>query len=66
MEEKSLDDFRGTPSWCYRFMKRQGLTMRVKKKWIAQEMLEDYENQIIEFHRLISAIKESEADRKHG
>lgn len=30
--EKGIQDFTGSPSWCYRFMKRSGLAMRTKTK----------------------------------
>ena len=26
--EKNIDDFSGTPKWCFTFMKREGLRMR--------------------------------------
>ncbi|KAG8235844.1 hypothetical protein J437_LFUL015637 [Ladona fulva] len=44
-------------SWCYRFMNRQRLAMRLKTG-IAQKMPKNYENQIIKFHRLIINIRD--------
>lgn len=35
--EKGIQDFTGSPSWCYRFMKRSGFSMRTKTR-IAQKM----------------------------
>lgn len=46
---RGLDDFAGTTSWYYRFMKRNGLTMRTRTR-IAQKMPERYEDKILEFH----------------
>jgi len=51
-KNSGLSDFMGTPSWCYRFMKRHGLTMRVRTR-IAQKMPQEYEQKIIEFHRFV-------------
>lgn len=47
-----IDDFTGSTAWCYRFMKRHGLSMRTKTS-LAQKMPIDYENKIINFHRFI-------------
>lgn len=56
---RDLDDSHGT-SWCYRFMKRNGLVIGRKTR-IAQKMPLDYKNQIIEFHHfIINARKETD------
>nr|XP_028597585.1 uncharacterized protein LOC114603030 [Podarcis muralis]XP_028597587.1 uncharacterized protein LOC114603030 [Podarcis muralis]XP_028597588.1 uncharacterized protein LOC114603030 [Podarcis muralis]XP_028597589.1 uncharacterized protein LOC114603030 [Podarcis muralis] len=49
---KGIHDFTGSPSWCYRFMKRCGLAMRTKTR-IAQKMPEEYESKILSFHKFV-------------
>ncbi|CAI5769472.1 pogo transposable element with KRAB domain [Podarcis lilfordi] len=51
--EKGIHDFTGSPSWCYRFMKRCGLAMRTKTR-IAQKMPEEYESKILSFHKFVT------------
>ena len=46
----SITDFAGTTSWCERFMRRNGLCMRIKTT-IAQKLPHEYERKIIEFHK---------------
>uniref|UniRef100_A0A803J700 HTH CENPB-type domain-containing protein n=1 Tax=Xenopus tropicalis TaxID=8364 RepID=A0A803J700_XENTR len=48
--EKGIQDFTGSPSWCYRFMKRSGFSMRTKTR-IAQKMPKEYESKILSFHK---------------
>jgi hypothetical protein len=48
----NLTDFKGGVGWCYRFMKRHGLSMRTKTK-ISQKMPQEYEEKILSFHRFI-------------
>ncbi|CAI5770390.1 pogo transposable element with KRAB domain [Podarcis lilfordi] len=50
--EKGIHDFTGSPSWCYRFMKRCGLAMRTKTR-TAQKMPEEYESKILSFHKFV-------------
>nr|AHN53440.1 DDE superfamily endonuclease [Nuttalliella namaqua] len=50
--EKGMMDFTGSPSWCYRFMKRSGLSMRTKTR-IAQQMPKEYESKILAFHKFV-------------
>jgi hypothetical protein len=40
----NLTDFKGGVGWCYRFMKRHGLSMRAKTK-ISQKMPQEYEEE---------------------
>ena len=49
---KGADDFKGTASWCFRFMKRNGLSLRTRTK-ISQKMPEEYEQKITAFHKFI-------------
>ena len=55
---RGLNDFKGTPSWCHRFMRRNGLCMRVRTT-IAQKMPEEYEVKIIEFHRFVIKVRKA-------
>lgn len=50
--EKGIQDFTGSPSWCYRFMRRCGLAMRTKTR-IAQKMPKEYESKNLSFHNLV-------------
>ncbi len=45
-------NFSASEGWCYRFMKRQGLSMRTRTT-LAQKMPADYEEKILEFHRFV-------------
>lgn len=47
-----IENFTGKSSWCYRFMKRAGLSMRTRTR-IAQKMPPEYETKVIEFHKFI-------------
>ncbi|CAI9739892.1 transposable element with KRAB [Octopus vulgaris] len=46
-EQRGIQNFAGTEGWCYRFMKRKGLSIRTKTS-IAQKMPADYEEKILE------------------
>jgi len=48
--EMYITDFAGTPSWCKRFVRRNGLCMHTKTT-IAQKLPCEYERKIIEFHK---------------
>lgn len=50
--EKGILDFTGSPSWCYRFMKRCGLAMHPKIR-IAQKMPKEYESKTLSFHKFV-------------
>uniref|UniRef100_A0A8C8RNE1 HTH CENPB-type domain-containing protein n=1 Tax=Pelusios castaneus TaxID=367368 RepID=A0A8C8RNE1_9SAUR len=54
--EKGIKDFTGSPSWCYRFMRRSGLAMRTKTR-IAQKMPQEYESKILIFFSCFPALK---------
>jgi hypothetical protein len=47
-----ITDFAGTPAWCYRFMKRNGLSMCTGTR-IVQKMRAEYESKIVDFHRYV-------------
>lgn len=51
-KERGIQDFTGSPSWCYRFMRRSGLAMRTKTR-IAQKMPKEYEAKILSFHNFV-------------
>lgn len=50
--EKNIDDFSGTPKWCFNFMKREGLSLRTQMK-LAQKLPAACENQVLEFHSYV-------------
>jgi hypothetical protein len=47
-----ITDFGGTPAWCCSFMKRHGLSTRMRTR-IAQNIPADYESKIVDFHRYV-------------
>ncbi|KAG8235948.1 hypothetical protein J437_LFUL016270 [Ladona fulva] len=51
-EKHGNQNFSGSEGWCYRFMKRHGLSTRTKTI-IAQIMSADYEEKILAFHRFV-------------
>lgn len=51
-QEKNIDDFSGTPKWCFNFMKREGLSLRTQMK-LAPKLPATYENQVLEFHSYV-------------
>ena len=50
--EMSITDFAGITSRCERFMRRNGLCMRIKTT-IAQKLPQVFERKIIEFHKYV-------------
>uniref|UniRef100_L7MZP6 HTH CENPB-type domain-containing protein n=1 Tax=Anolis carolinensis TaxID=28377 RepID=L7MZP6_ANOCA len=63
--EKGIEEFTGSPSWCYRFMRRCGLAMRTKTR-IAQKMPKEYESKIVSFHKyVLDARKRNVLTRSH-
>ncbi|TRY89392.1 hypothetical protein DNTS_024128, partial [Danionella cerebrum] len=48
--EKGIQDFIGSLSWCYRFLKRSGLSLRTKTR-ISQKMPKEYKSKILSFHK---------------
>ncbi|XP_069606515.1 uncharacterized protein [Ranitomeya imitator] len=50
--EKGIEDFIGTDSWCYRFLKRSGLHKGTNNR-ITQKMPEEYETETLSFHKFV-------------
>lgn len=50
--EKKIPNFKGGPSWCLRFMKRKGLSVRTRTT-LCQQLPPDYEEQVANFHKFI-------------
>ncbi|XP_077111701.1 uncharacterized protein LOC143767342 isoform X2 [Ranitomeya variabilis] len=50
--EKGIEDFIGTESWYYRFLKRSGLHKGANTR-IAQKMPEEYETETLSFHKFV-------------
>ena len=48
------EKFRATKSWCYRFMERQGFSVR-RRTTVAQKLPKDYEDKLVNFQRFIIA-----------
>ena len=46
------EKFRATKSWCYRFMERQGFSVRCRTT-VAQKLPKDYEDKLVNFQRFI-------------
>lgn len=46
--EMKIEDFRGGPSWCLRFLKRKGLSIRARTT-LCQQLPPDYEDKITNF-----------------
>ena len=49
---RGVNGFRGSTSWCQKFMRRNGLSMRARTT-LSQKMPAEYEHKIMEFHRFI-------------
>ena len=49
---RGINGFRGSASWCQKFMNRNGLSMRARTT-LSQKMPAEYEQKIMEFHRFI-------------
>lgn len=47
--EMKIEDFRGGPSWYFRFMKRKGLSVRARTT-LCQQLPPDYEEKLANFH----------------
>uniref|UniRef100_A0A8C5WM40 HTH CENPB-type domain-containing protein n=1 Tax=Leptobrachium leishanense TaxID=445787 RepID=A0A8C5WM40_9ANUR len=43
--DMEINDFRGGPSWCFRFMKRRNLSIRTRTT-ISQQLPKDYEEKL--------------------
>jgi len=46
--ELDINDFQGTPSWCFRFMKRRNLSIRTRTT-VSQQLPDDYQEKLILF-----------------
>jgi hypothetical protein len=54
--QNGITDFAGKTIWCYRFMKRHGLSMCIWTR-IAQKMPAEYEPKILEFQNFVTAVR---------
>lgn len=50
--EKKIQDFKEGPSWCLRFMKQKGLSIR-KRTTLCQQLPPDHGEKIANFHKFI-------------
>ncbi|XP_073537612.1 uncharacterized protein, partial [Phyllobates terribilis] len=50
--EKGIENFIGTDSWCYRFMKRSGLA-KCTNTTVAHKIPEEYGTEILSFHKFV-------------
>lgn len=55
--EKNIDDFSGTPKWCFNFVKR-GLSMRMWTN-LAQKLPSAHENQVLVFHFYVISLQKT-------
>ncbi|KAJ8280487.1 hypothetical protein GJAV_G00055280 [Gymnothorax javanicus] len=46
--DMNINDFRGGPSWCFRFMKRRNLSIRTRTT-VSQQLPKDYEEKLATF-----------------
>ena len=44
--------FKASLSWCYRFLKRENLSIH-RRTTVAQKLPEDYEEKLLEFQRFL-------------
>ena len=51
-------NFKGTPNWCFLFMKRNGLSLRTRTK-LAQKMPAAYEEMILQFHSYVINLRKN-------
>jgi hypothetical protein len=51
-KEMGIEDFKGTPSWCCRFMKRNNLVIRSVTS-LAQSLPEDWRNKVASFREYV-------------
>ena len=49
-----FEDFGGGPSWCLRFMRRKGLSIRVRTS-LCQQLPPDYEEKVSNFRKFTDA-----------
>lgn len=50
--QKQIENFRGGPSWCLRFMRRKSLFVGTKKP-LSQQLLLDYQGTLAKFHTFV-------------
>ena len=53
---KNIGGFSGTPTWCFSFMKREGVSMRMRTK-LAPKLPAANENQALEFHSYVISLQ---------
>lgn len=58
--DMQIDDFRGGPSWCFRFMKRRNLSIRTST--ISQQLANDYEEKLDIFRTFF--VQKTETENK--
>ncbi|XP_045575508.1 uncharacterized protein isoform X1 [Salmo salar] len=58
-----FEDFRGGPSWCLRFLRRKGLSIRVQTS-LCQQLPPDYEENVSNFRKLRSDSDEEDSAEK--
>ncbi|KAK6317614.1 hypothetical protein J4Q44_G00130140 [Coregonus suidteri] len=46
--DMTIDEFRGGPSWCFRFMKRRNLSIRTRTT-VSQQLPKDYQEKLVTF-----------------
>lgn len=46
--DMNINDFRGAPSWCFRFMKRRNLSIRTRTT-VSQQLPKDYQEKLANF-----------------
>ncbi len=56
--ERGLDEFKGSPTWCYKFMKRNDLSVR-QKTTIGQKLPDDWEEKVKSFLDFVENEKNS-------
>ncbi|XP_011608614.1 zinc finger protein 280D isoform X4 [Takifugu rubripes] len=62
--DMKIDDFRGGPSWCFRFMKRRNLSIR-SGSTISQQLADDYEEKLDIFRTFCTDITEHKIRPEH-
>lgn len=50
--EMNIKDFKGGPSWCFRFMKRKNLSIRARTT-LCQQLPPDYQEKVENFHKFV-------------
>lgn len=50
--EMNIKDFKGGPSWCFRFMKRKNLSVRARTT-LCQQLPPDYQEKVENFHKFV-------------